>query len=33
MCSSYVPPDRNAFYRKDNCDVFQILQEQIEPYQ
>jgi hypothetical protein len=30
MCTSYLPPDRNVFYRKYNCDGFEILQEQIE---
>ena len=25
-----MPPDKNVFYRKYNCDVFDILQEQIE---
>jgi hypothetical protein len=30
MCTSFIPPDRNVFYRKYICDVFQILQEQIE---
>ena len=30
MCAIYIPPDRNVFYRKYICDVFEILQEQIE---
>jgi hypothetical protein len=25
-----MPPDRNVFYRKYDCDVFDVLQEQVE---
>ena len=32
MCTVYIPPDRNMYYRKYNCDVFDILQEQIEHF-
>jgi hypothetical protein len=30
MCAIYMPPDRNIFYKKYNCNVFEILQKQIE---
>ena len=30
LCAIYMPPDRNVFYRKYDCDVFDVLQEQVE---
>ena len=33
MCFSYLPPDRKVFYRKYNCDGFEIIQEQIEYFE
>ncbi|VDI43776.1 Hypothetical predicted protein, partial [Mytilus galloprovincialis] len=32
LCAIYVPPDKNIFYRKYDCDVFEVLQEHIEHY-
>lgn len=29
VCAIYMPPDKNVFYRKYDCDVFDILQEEI----
>jgi hypothetical protein len=27
-----IPPDKNVFYRKYECDIFDVLQEEIELY-
>ena len=32
MCAIYIPPDKNVFYRKYECDIFDVLQEEIELY-
>ena len=32
ICASYVPPDKNVFYRKYECDVFEVIEQQIEHY-
>jgi hypothetical protein len=32
MCAIYIPPDKNIFYRKYECDIFDVLQEEIELY-
>jgi hypothetical protein len=30
MCAIYIPPDKNVFYREYECDIFDVLQEEIE---
>jgi hypothetical protein len=30
MCAIYIPPDKNVFYRKYECDIFDVLQAEIE---
>ena len=32
ICATYVPPDKNVFYRKYECDVFEVIEQQIEHY-
>jgi hypothetical protein len=32
MCAIYITPDKNVFYRKYECDIFDELQEEIELY-
>ena len=32
MCAIYILPDKNVFYRKYECDIFDVLQEEIELY-
>ena len=29
MCAIYIPPDKNVFYRKYECDIFDVLQAEI----
>jgi hypothetical protein len=30
MCAIYIPSDKNVFYRKYECDIFDVLQAEIE---
>jgi hypothetical protein len=32
MCAVYIPTEKNVFYRKYECDIFDVLQEEIELY-
>jgi hypothetical protein len=32
MCAIYIPPDINVCYRKYECDIFDVLQTEIELY-